>query len=136
MNSRHDSIILALLLLATPALAAKHHTPAKPKAPPTAPVSTDPAGDLINQAQAAQTNGDRDLAVRLAQAAIVADPARPAAYDALGDLYAANGDADYARFYYGEALAIDPADAGATKAISDLEHGDGQRAAKADTSVQ
>jgi Flp pilus assembly protein TadD len=136
MTLRHDSIILALLLLATPALAAKHHMPAKPKATPIAPVSTDPAGDLISQAQAAQTNGDRDLAVRLAQAAIVADPARPAAYDTLGDLYAANGDADYARFYYGEALAIDPADAGATKSIAALEHGDGQRAAKADTSAQ
>ncbi len=133
MNLPRDSVVLALVLLAGPAFAAAPRTPAKPKPPLAAPVSADPAGDLISQAQAAQANGDRDLAIRLAQAAIVADPARPASYDTLGDLYAANGDADYARFYYGEALAIDPADGGATKAMAALERGDTQRAAKADT---
>jgi tetratricopeptide (TPR) repeat protein len=133
MSLPRDSMILALVLLAAPAFAAAPHAPAKHKAPIAAPVSVDPAGDLIGQAQTAQANGDKDLAVRLAQAAIVADPARPATYVVLGDLYAANGDADYARFYYGEALAIDPADVGATKAMAALEHGDTQRAAKADT---
>ena len=42
----------------------------------------------MRQAQAASAKGDTDLALRLAQAAIVADPARPATYDALGDVYA------------------------------------------------
>src|ERR1019366_282942 len=124
MSLPRDSIVLALILLAVPAFAAAPRAPARPKAPLAAPVSADPAGDLIAQAQTAQANGDRDLAIRLAQAAIVADPARPATYDALGDLYAANGDADYARFYYGEALAIDPVDAGATKAMAALVHND------------
>jgi tetratricopeptide (TPR) repeat protein len=133
MSLPRDSMVLALILLAVPAFAAAPRAPARPKAPLAAPVSADPAGDLIAQAQTAQANGDRDLAIRLAQAAIVADPARPATYDALGDLYAGNGDADYARFYYGEALAIDPVDTGATKAMAALEHNDGQRAAKADT---
>jgi tetratricopeptide (TPR) repeat protein len=135
MKALHDSLILALVLLAMPALAAAPKRPAaKPPAEAPAPVYS--ATDLIGQAQAAQANGDKDLAVRLAQAAIVADPARPATYVVLGDLYAANGDADYARFYYGEALAIDPADVGATKAMAALEHGDSQRAAKADTSAK
>ena len=65
----------------------------------------------MRDAQAAQAKGDHDLALRLAQSAIVAAPSRPAAYTALGDLYAAHGDADFARFYYRQALQIDPADA-------------------------
>ena len=136
MKGLRDSLILALMVLSTPAFAAKPHVVAKPQAPVPTPVSTDPAGDLMHQAQAAQAGGDKELAVRLAQAAIVADPARPATYDTLGDLYAANGDADYARFYYAEALAIDPADADAAKAMAALDHTDSQRAAKADTSTQ
>ena len=32
--------------------------------------------------------GDTELALRLAQSAIVADPARPSSYVALGDIYA------------------------------------------------
>ncbi len=136
MKGLRDSLILALTILSAPAFAAKPHAVAKPQVPVSAPVSADPAGDLMHQAQAAQTGGDKDLAIRLAQSAIVADPARPATYDALGDLYAANGEADYARFYYAEALAIDPADADAAKAMAALDHTDSQRAAKADTNTQ
>ena len=136
MKGLRDSLILALILLAAPAFAATPRHAAKPSAPVEAPVSTDPAGDLIGQAQAAHARGEKELAVRLAQAAIVAAPARPATYNALGDLYAADGDADYARFYYHEALNIDPTDADATKAMAALDRDGGQRAAKADTTAQ
>ena len=68
--------------------------------PPPSPLPAKPAAnrlrrtrrcadDLMRQAQAATAKGDTELALRLAQSAIVADPARPASYDALGDLYAA-----------------------------------------------
>jgi tetratricopeptide (TPR) repeat protein len=137
MNIPRESLILALVLLATPAFAAKPpHAASKPASVAPAPVSADPAGDLIGQSQAAQAKGDKDLAIRLAQAAIVADPARPASYVALGEIYAAAGEADYARFYFNEALSIDPADTNATRAVAALEHGDNQRAAKADTPNQ
>jgi tetratricopeptide (TPR) repeat protein len=86
---------------------------------------------LIAQAHDAQSRGETELAVRLAQSAIVADPARPSAYDALGDVYAANNQPEAARSYYGEALSIDPSDAAAQKAMSTLDHGPGQQAAKA-----
>ena len=43
---------------------------------------------LLSQAHDAVGKGDTELAVRLAQSAIVADPARPASYVALGDIYA------------------------------------------------
>ena len=136
MKGLRDSLILALILLAAPAFAATPRHAAKPSAPVEAPVSADPAGDLIGQAQAAHARGEKELAVRLAQAAIVAAPARPATYNALGDLYAADGDADYARFYYHEALNIDPTDSDATKAMAALDRDSGQRAAKADTTAQ
>ncbi|MBN9545423.1 MAG: hypothetical protein J0I19_08110 [Alphaproteobacteria bacterium] len=137
MKFPRDSLILALVLVAMPALAAAPKKPvAKPAAPAAAPAPALTAADLIGQAQAAQARGEKDLAVRLAQSAIVANPALPAAYNALADLYAADGDADYARFYYRGALTIDPTDADATKAMAALEHSDDQRAAKADTNTQ
>ncbi len=137
MKFPRDSLILALVLVAAPALAAAPKRPvAKPPAPVATPAPALTAAELIGQAQAAQARGEKELAVRLAQSAIVANPALPAAYNALGDLYAANGDADYARFYYRSALTIDPTDADATKAMAALERGDDQRAAKADTNQQ
>jgi len=99
-------LILAFALLASPALAA---TPA------------DTVGSLITQARDAQSQGNTELALRLAQSAIVADPSRPTSYVALGDIYAAAGQQDYARTYYNEALSIDPADPSALKAVSDLD---------------
>ena len=80
----------------------------------TAPVAaaTPPAVTaLINQAQHAQVRGEHELALRMAQAAIVADPSQPASYVALGQIYAQQGQQDYARSYYELALQIDRHDA-------------------------
>jgi Flp pilus assembly protein TadD len=133
MKIFRDSLVLGLILLSVPALAATPKRAAtKPPAAPAAPA--DPAGDLISQARAAQAKGESELAVRLAQSAIVADPARPATYNALADLYAADGEADSARFYYGQALNIDPTDRDATSALAALDRT--QRAAKADASAK
>jgi tetratricopeptide (TPR) repeat protein len=135
MKPMRDSLILALICLmpscwAVPAMALAPRKPAKPQAPVTQPAPALSADDLMRDAQAAQAKGDHDLALRLAQSAIVAAPSRPAAYTALGDLYAAHGDADFARFYYRQALQIDPADADATRAMAALDRGETQQAAK------
>ena len=110
-----------LLLLAVPALAAtpapKPAAVAKPAAPAAA--ASDPAS-LLDQAREAQGKGDLELAFRLTQAAIVADPSLPSSYVALGDLYSTQGQADYARTYYELALEIDPADAAAQRAEAAL----------------
>ena len=98
------SIPVLLLALAVPASAA----------------TTPEANQLITQAQDAQVKGDHELALRLAQAAIVADPTKPDPYVALGDLYARQGQPEYARSYYDAALEIDPQDAAALKAIAGL----------------
>jgi Flp pilus assembly protein TadD len=82
---------------------------------------TDTANALIGQAQAAQAKGQTELALRLAQSAIVADPKLTGAYVALGDIYANAGQKDYARNYYDEALQIDPSDPAALKAIAALD---------------
>ena len=73
---------------------------------------------LITQAQDAQVKGEHELALRLAQSAIVADPSQPASYVALGDIYARQGQSEYARSYYELALQIDPQDAGALKGMA------------------
>lgn len=127
MKLSRDSLILALALLAAPAMAATRPAPVKP-APAPLVVSAD---DLMRQAQGASAKGDKDLAFRLAQAAIVADPAKPATYDLLADLYAGEGDGDFARFYYSEAQGIDPSDAGAARGTAELDHGKAQQAAEA-----
>ena|ERR1700761_4990044 len=138
MKTLRDSVILALICLipgtlAVPAMAAAPRKATKPPAPAAAPAPALSADDLMRDAQAAQAKGDRDLAFRLAQSAIVAAPSRPATYTALGDLYAASGDADFARFYYRQALQIDPVDAEATRAMAALDRSDNQQAAKAGT---
>jgi Tfp pilus assembly protein PilF len=111
-----------LLVLALPAFGA---TPAKKPAAPApakaaAATPADPVLALLEQSRDAQGKGDGELAVRLAQSAIVADPARPGSYVALGDLYAAAGQGEFARSYYDAALQIDPADAGAKAAVAAL----------------
>lgn len=114
--------LLAALLLAMPAFAAppKAASRAKPAKPAIeAPLTAD---SLIAKARAATQRGDTDLALRLAQAAIVQDPSRPASYVALGDIYAAMGQAEFARSYYDAALAIEPTDPGALKAVAALEN--------------
>jgi Flp pilus assembly protein TadD len=86
---------------------------------------------LLSQAHVASGKGDTELAVRLAQSAIVADPARPASYVALGDIYAQAGQADYARSFYDEALGIDPAEPNALKALAVLNLAHPETAASA-----
>ena len=127
-----SALMFALILLAAPAMAATRALPAK-LAPAPAALS---AEDLMRQAQAASAKGDNDLAFRLAQAAIVADPTRPATYDLLADLYAGAGQGDYASFYYGEALSIDPSDPAAGRGTAELNRNGNQRAAEAATPVK
>ena len=107
-------------------------TAAKPAAAPAPDPQPDPVV-LIAQAHDAQSKGETELALRLAQSAIVANPALPAAYDALGDVYAASAQTEAARSYYGEALSIDPSDATAQKAIAGLGR-PGQQASGAEGS--
>ena len=87
---------------------------------PAFAATTPEAAQLITQAQDAQVKGDHELALRLAQAAIVADPTKPEPYVALGDLYARQGQAEFARSYYDAALEVDPQDAAALKGIASL----------------
>ncbi|HET7085368.1 MAG TPA: tetratricopeptide repeat protein [Rhizomicrobium sp.] len=113
MISRPIPLLAALLLASGAAFAA----PAKPPAPePPITVET-----LLAQAHAASAKGDTELALRLAQSAIVADPARPGSYVALGDIYAETGQPEYARNYYDAALGIDPTEPGALKALTELD---------------
>ncbi len=86
---------------------------------------------LLTQAHAAIGKGNTELAVRLAQSAIVADPARPTSYVALGDIYAQAGQPDYARSFYDEALGIDPADPNALKALAALNRDHPENTARA-----
>jgi tetratricopeptide (TPR) repeat protein len=135
MKSFADSFLglaVAVLLLAAPADAATAKKPVKPAAKPAAAV-IEPQPDpvlLLSQSHDAQSRGATDLALRLAQAAIVADPARPSSYTALGDVYAALNQPDFARSYYSEALAIDPADFAALRAMAALDQAPGQQAAQ------
>ena len=75
---------------------------------------------LLTQARDAQIRGEAEKALRMAQSAIVADPAHTASYVALGDIYAQQGQPEFARSYYDLALEIDPQDAAALKAIASL----------------
>ena len=123
---------LAILLVSTGALttnvwAAKAKHP-KPAAAVEQPVTVE---SLLSQAHDAVGKRDTELAVRLAQAAIVADPARPRSYVALGDIYAEAGQPDYARSFYDQALGIDPADADALKALTTLDHEHPEHTARA-----
>jgi Tfp pilus assembly protein PilF len=115
---------LAVLLVSTSVWAApvKHPKPAEP------PVTVE---SLLSQAHDAAGKGDTDLAVRLAQSAIVADPARPTSYVALGDIYAEAGQPDYARSFYDQALGIDPANSDALKALTALNHDHPEHTARA-----
>jgi tetratricopeptide (TPR) repeat protein len=138
---RDSGLCLALaasLLLAAPAMA--ENAPAKkavrpatkPAAAMAAPLT---AADLMAQARQAESRGDHELAVRLAQSAIVVAPDRPDTYDTLGDMYAAQNQPDFARSYYNEALSIDPADAPALQALAALDRGTSdQRAANTEGS--
>ena len=119
--------LLAVLLFSTSAWAAHAKHP-KPAAAVEQPVTVD---GLLSQAHDAVGKGDTELAVRLAQSAIVADPARPRSYVALGDIYAEAGQAEYARSFYDQALGIDPSDAGALKALAALNRDHPEHTARA-----
>src|SRR5215469_8625248 len=84
---------------------------------PAAFASTSAADSLLAKSKAAEQAGNRDAALRFAQAAIVADPSRPASYTALGDLYMRASQSDFASFYYAEALQIDPQDPAAQRGL-------------------
>ena len=118
---------LAILLISAPcwAVPAKH---AKLKPVEQPPVTVE---SLLTQAHDAAGKGDTELALRLAQSAIVADPARPSSYVALGDIYAQTGQPDYARSYYDEALGIDPSQPDALKAIANLNRDHPENTARA-----
>jgi len=115
MTRRAIPLLAALIVATAPAFAASK--PAIPAAKAEAPLTVEA---LLAQAHAAVTKGDTELAVRLAQSAIVADPARPTSYVALGDIYAEAGQPEYARSFYDAALGIDPAHPAALKAIAAL----------------
>jgi tetratricopeptide (TPR) repeat protein len=135
------TIPILLLLAVSPALAApnksvpskaapakpaaKASVLAKPKAEPPVTVES-----LLAGSQAASGRGETELALRLAQAAIVADPARPGSYVVLGDIYAGSGQPDYARSFYESALGIDPSEPNALKALTALDHGSTVNAAR------
>jgi Flp pilus assembly protein TadD len=118
MTRRAIPLLAAFVVATSPVFAApkpasKVSGPVKAEAPLTVEA-------LLTQAHAAVTKGDTELAVRLAQSAIVADPARPTSYVALGDIYAEAGRPEYARSFYDAALGIDPAQPAALKAIAAL----------------
>ena len=103
--NRLQSLATGLLFAVALVAGCSKEEPPKPAAKAEAPLSVDA---LLTQARAASTKGDIELAVRLAQSAIVADPARPTSYVALGDIYAEAGQPEYARSFYDAALGIDP----------------------------
>lgn len=125
---------LAVLLLSTGALSsgalstgvwaatAKHPKPVEQ------PITVE---SLLSKAHDAVDKGDTELAVRLAQSAIVADPARTTSYVALGDIYAQAGQPDYARSFYDEALGIDPVEPNALKALAALNRDHPEHTARA-----
>jgi cytochrome c-type biogenesis protein CcmH/NrfG len=121
---------LAVLLVSTGALSTSiWAAPIKhPKPAPAPPLTVE---SLLSQAHDAMGKGDTELAVRLAQSAIVADPTRPTSYVALGDIYAGTGEDDYARSYYDEALGINPSDPAALKAIAALGQNHSEHTARA-----
>jgi len=119
---------LAVLMLSTGMMSGAWAARAKPPKPVEQPVTVE---SLLTQAHDAISKGDTDLAIRLAQSAIVADPARPSSYVALGDIYAQAGQPDYARSFYDEALGIDPAEPDALKAIATLDRDHPEHTARA-----
>ena len=130
MIPRAIPVLAALFLAVSPAYAAPAKAPAKaakvsasakvpaPVKVPEPPVTVE---SLLTESLAATGRGEVDLALRLAQSAIVADPARTGSYVALGDIYAQAGQPDYARNFYDAALGIDPIDPAALKALAALD---------------
>jgi cytochrome c-type biogenesis protein CcmH/NrfG len=78
----------------------------------------DTADSLIARSRTAERTGNTNAALRYAQSAIVADPARASSYVVLGDLYLHAAQTDSAGFYYAEALEIDPQNAEALRGMA------------------
>ena len=96
---------------------------------------TESVDSLLARSHEAERSGKKSLAERLAQAAIVADPARAASYVALADLYRRDGHADFAAFYYAEALQLDPSNPEAKEGLAATEQADAAATATADQSL-
>jgi len=109
MRLLHGALIFTMLF--APAAAAS-----KPHPAPVTPLTVE---SLLAKSRAAEQAGKGEAALRYAQAAIVADPARASTYAALADLYMRQHDADSAGFYYAEALEIDQQYAPAQKGLQD-----------------
>ena len=97
-----------------------------------APAFAHPDPSAIARSRAAEQKGDAAEALLLIQSAIVAHPADPENYIALGDLYSRTGHPNAAVKYYDDALFIDPVDKAALKgmALADLAIGDNAAAQK------
>jgi Flp pilus assembly protein TadD len=128
MTSRVIPVLAVLLVSTFLSCGAGWGAPTKQPKAAEPPVTVE---SLLTQAHDAYGKGDTELAIRLAQSAIVADPARPGSYVALGDIYAQAGQTDYARSFYDEALGIDPAEPNALKALAVLNHAHPEAAASA-----
>jgi len=96
------------------------------------PAFAHPDPTLIARSRAAEDKGQIAEALLLIQSAIVAHPADPQNYIALGDLYSRTGHPYAAIKYYDDALFIDPADKTALKgmALADLAVGNSAGASK------
>jgi cytochrome c-type biogenesis protein CcmH/NrfG len=93
------------------------------------PVFAASVESLMARSKAAEARGSADTAIRLAQSAIVADPARASSYAALGDLYVRENQMGFAAYYYGEALTIDPLQPDALKGLALADRAASQAAA-------
>ncbi len=99
------------------------------------PAFADTPESLLVKSRAAERAGRTEEAVRLAQAAIVADPTNAATYSALGDLYHRTGQEEFASFYYAEALEIDPQERDAVAGMARAESANSQGTAAAERSL-
>lgn len=97
-----------------------------------APAFAHPDPSVLARSRAAEAKGRTAEALLLIQSAIVAHPADPANYIALGDLYTRTGHPNAALKYYDDALFINPIDKTALKgmALSDLALGNDADAQK------
>ncbi len=97
-----------------------------------APAFAHPDPSLLTRSRHAEEKGQIAEALLLIQSAIVAHPADPQNYIALGDLYSRTGHPNAAIKYYDDALFINPVDKAALKgmALSDLAVGNDAGAQK------
>jgi tetratricopeptide (TPR) repeat protein len=90
---------------------------------------------LLARSRAAEKSGNKLVAERLAQSAIVSDPLQASSYVGLADLYMREGHADFAGFYYAKALEIDPQNKEARRGLEAADHASAERTAQAEHSL-